>query len=68
VPSGDTTRHHDSLGAGSRGELTTDDLPNDIPGVRMELINGSLIVTPLADFEHQAILTRLCVQLEPHLP
>lgn len=52
----------------ARGELTADDLPNDIPGVRMELINGSLIVTPLGDFEHQAILTRLCVQLEPHLP
>jgi Uma2 family endonuclease len=52
----------------ARGELTTDDLPNDIPGVRLELINGSLIVTPLGDFEHQAILTRLCIRLEPCLP
>src|SRR5512140_3015712 len=47
------------------GGLSIDDLPEEVPGVRVELINGSLIVTPLGDVEHQAIISRFCRLLQP---
>lgn len=48
----------------ARGGLTIGDLPevgND--GVRMELIDGSLVATPLGDLEHQALATRYAALL-----
>jgi len=44
----------------ARGGLTVDDLPEEHSvGVRMELIDGSLIVTPLGDVEHQKLAGRV---------
>jgi Uma2 family endonuclease len=53
--------------AGQR-ELTVEDLPTDVDGVRYELIDGSLYVTPLGDFEHQLLATRIATLLTPGLP
>ena len=50
------------------GGLTVDDLPADPPGVRVELIEGSLVVAPLGDVNHQAILMRLCARLIATVP
>ena len=47
----------------ARGELTVGDLPDDVPGVRLELVDGSLTVTPQGDYEHQLIITELVARL-----
>lgn len=48
----------------ARGGLTIDDLPEGgSADVRMELIDGSLVVTPLGDLEHQALATRYAALL-----
>jgi len=49
----------------SSGGLTIGDLPAEVPGVRMELIDGSLIVTSLGDVGHQLLITRFCRELAP---
>ena len=53
------------LGLAASEGLTIADLPPEVPGVRMELINGSLLVTPLGDVDHQLIIMRLCRRLQP---
>jgi Uma2 family endonuclease len=53
---------------GVTGGLSIDDLPDDVPGVRMELIDGSLIVTPLGDWQHQELITRFSARLVPVVP
>jgi Uma2 family endonuclease len=48
---------------------TTDDLdalPDD--GIRRELVDGVLIVTPPPSFAHQNAVWRLCAALDPLLP
>jgi Uma2 family endonuclease len=51
-----------------RRQLTIDDLPTDVDGVRYELIDGSLYVTPLGDFDHQVLATRFTGLLAAGLP
>jgi Uma2 family endonuclease len=48
--------------------LTIDDLPADIDGVRLELIDGSLSVTPLGDLDHQRLVNSITRRLESGLP
>ena len=48
--------------------LTVDDLPTDPDGVRFELIEGGLHVTPSADFDHQLLADAIVAALRPHLP
>lgn len=48
---------------------TTDDLdvlPRD--GIRRELVDGVLVVTPPPSFAHQNVVWRLCAALDPLLP
>lgn len=47
--------------------LTTADLADE-DGARIELIDGTLSVTPLADYEHQNLLTDLYDLLKPLMP
>jgi len=51
----------------ARGELTVGDLP-EVPGARLELVDGSLTVTPLGDYEHQLIITTLVARLVAAAP
>ena len=55
----------DLSAAASSGGLTIDDLPAGVPGVRMELIDGSLVVTPLGDVAHQILIASMCRVLDP---
>ena len=50
--------------------LTVDDLLtlDATDAGRMELIDGSLIVTPIADLEHQDLVMQLCLRLSAVLP
>lgn len=49
---------------GARGGLTIADLPDEgVVGGRMELIDGSLIVTPLGDLDHQEWASELTSRL-----
>lgn len=48
----------------AQGGLTIDDLPDEhLVGVRMELIDGSLIVTLLGDLENQGLVTEYAALL-----
>jgi Uma2 family endonuclease len=58
----------DLLWRAARGPLTVDDLPTDEQGVRFELIDGSLYVTPLGDFEHQRLILNYAFLIKPQLP
>jgi len=50
-------------------ELTVADLPeNTEVGVRLELIDGSLYVNALADFDHQDLVSDLVARLRPVTP
>jgi Uma2 family endonuclease len=53
-----------------RRPLTVDDLLSldATDAGRMELIDGSLIVTPIADLEHQDLVMQLCLRLSAVLP
>ena len=53
--------------AGQR-RLRIEDLPQDVENVRYELIDGSLYVTPLGDFEHQALASRFTTLLAASIP
>jgi Uma2 family endonuclease len=53
--------------AGQRA-LQIEDLPREVSNIRHELIDGSLYVTPLADFEHQVLATTLAMSLSPGIP
>ncbi len=48
--------------------LTIDDLPDEDALGRTELIEGSLYVTPGADFEHQLIVSDLLMRLRDRTP
>lgn len=51
----------------ARGPLTIDDLP-DVEAARCELIDGSLYVSPLADLNHQGLVTRFVLLLSGLIP
>ncbi|WP_380176338.1 Uma2 family endonuclease [Kineococcus sp. DHX-1] len=48
--------------------LTWEELPRETAGPRMELIDGSLHVTPLGDLRHQRLVTRLSGALSASCP
>jgi Uma2 family endonuclease len=56
------------LDLAGRRPLQIDDLPREADNVRYELIDGSLYVTPLGDFEHQALAARFVTVLLPGIP
>jgi Uma2 family endonuclease len=58
----------DLLGLVARGPVTVDDLPEDVQNVRIELVDGSVYVTPLGDVEHQDLVMRYAVRIRHHLP
>jgi Uma2 family endonuclease len=58
----------DLLGLVTRGPVTVADLPEDVGNVRIELIDGSVYVTPLGDYEHQDLVTKYVILINPHLP
>jgi Uma2 family endonuclease len=58
----------DLFGRAAQGPLTIADLPLDVQGVRIELIDGSLYVTPLGDFEHQRLISDYTYLIRPHVP
>ena len=57
-----------SVSIGSVFPLRWEDLPHDEQGPRMELVDGSLHVTPLGDLRHQRLVTRLSHQLSAIAP
>lgn len=58
----------DLLWRAAHGPLTIADLPLDVRGVRIELLDGSLYVTPLGDYEHQGLVADCTVMIRPLLP
>lgn len=53
----------------AQGGLTVDDLPDEHASqARLELVDGSLIVTPLGDYNHQLLIAQMIIQLSGHLP
>lgn len=58
----------DLFARAAHGPLTIADLPLDVQGVRIELIDGGLYVTPLGDFEHQRLISDNSYLIRPHLP
>ncbi|HST83485.1 MAG TPA: Uma2 family endonuclease [Kineosporiaceae bacterium] len=53
--------------AGQR-PLQIEDLPREVDNVRYELIDGSLYVTPLADYEHQDLVLKIAMLLAAKNP
>jgi Uma2 family endonuclease len=58
----------DLLGLVALGPVTVTDLPTDVQNVRIELIDGSLYVTPLGDYEHQDLVMEYAVLIRSQLP
>jgi Uma2 family endonuclease len=52
----------------ARRPLVIDDLPREHGGLRHELIDGRLFVSPLGDVPHQAMVGRIYAALLPHVP
>jgi Uma2 family endonuclease len=64
----DVTTAPDLLARATRGPVRVSELPEDAEGVRYELIDGSLYVTPSADLDHQELCLELCDVLRHGLP
>jgi Uma2 family endonuclease len=58
----------DLLVRAARVPLTVADLPDDVAGARFELIDGSLIVTPLGDVVHQQLVLDYAFSIRSRLP
>jgi Uma2 family endonuclease len=58
----------DLLHRAARETLTVGDLPTDVEGARFELIDGSLIVTPLGDVVHQQLVVEYAFSIRSRLP
>ena len=58
----------DLLGLVARGPVTVDDLPEDVDNLRIELIDGSVYVTPLGDYEHQDLVMECSVLIRADVP
>lgn len=58
----------DLLGRAAQGPLSIANLPADVENVRIELIDGSLFVTPLGDLDHQRLIMDYAFLIKPHVP
>jgi Uma2 family endonuclease len=58
----------DLLWRAAQGPLTIDDLRSEIDNIRIELIDGSLYVSPLGDAEHQRLIIDYALLIRGDVP